>query len=115
MGSNRQKADGIRRKGDNGVASEYFTFGCAASGCGQISTLPPVENRNGVAMSSSPCGKLWNGDEDVATPFHEGAVSRCALRIRPLLNASFPGGLLSLHCMDCPQSVRASALASNPA
>jgi hypothetical protein len=30
-------------------------------------------------MSSSPCEKLWNGDEDVATPFHAGAVSRCAL------------------------------------
>ena len=37
----------------------------------------PVEKGNGVAMSSSPCERLWNGDEDVATPFHAGAVSRC--------------------------------------
>jgi hypothetical protein len=29
-------------------------------------------------MSSSPWEWLWNGDEDVATPFHPGAVSRCA-------------------------------------
>jgi hypothetical protein len=29
-------------------------------------------------MSSSPWEWLWNGDEDVATPFHVGAVSRCA-------------------------------------
>jgi hypothetical protein len=33
----------------------------------------------GAAMSSSPRERLWNGDEDVATPFHAGAVSRCAL------------------------------------
>ncbi len=26
-------------------------------------------------MSSSPGGRLWNGDEDVATPFLTGAVS----------------------------------------
>jgi hypothetical protein len=29
-------------------------------------------------MSSSPWEWLWNGDEDVATPFHVGAVSRRA-------------------------------------
>jgi hypothetical protein len=28
-------------------------------------------------MSSSPWEWLWNGDEDVATPFHAGTVSRC--------------------------------------
>jgi hypothetical protein len=27
-------------------------------------------------MSSSPWEWLWNGDEDVATPFHAGAVSQ---------------------------------------
>jgi hypothetical protein len=27
-------------------------------------------------MSSSPWERLWNGDEDVATPFHVGGVSR---------------------------------------
>ncbi len=37
----------------------------------------PFEKGNGVAISSSPCERLWNGDEDVATPFHAGAVSRC--------------------------------------
>jgi hypothetical protein len=30
----------------------------------------------GVAMSSSPWEWLWNGDEDVATPFLAGVVSR---------------------------------------
>jgi hypothetical protein len=29
-------------------------------------------------MSSSPWEWLWNGDEDVASPFHVGAVSGCA-------------------------------------
>ena len=29
-------------------------------------------------MSSSPWERLWNGDEDVATPFHAEEVSRCA-------------------------------------
>jgi hypothetical protein len=41
--------------------------------------LPPFENWNGAAMSSSPWEWLWNGDEEVATPFLAGAVSRCAL------------------------------------
>jgi hypothetical protein len=27
-------------------------------------------------MSSSPWEWVWNGDEDVATPFHTGAASR---------------------------------------
>ena len=31
-----------------------------------------------MAMSSSPWEWLWNGDEDVATPFLAGAGSRCA-------------------------------------
>jgi hypothetical protein len=35
---------------------------------------------SGAAMSSSPWVWLWNGDEDVATPFLMGAVSRCAPR-----------------------------------
>ena len=26
----------------------------------------------GAAMSSSPWERFWNGDEDVATPFHAG-------------------------------------------
>jgi hypothetical protein len=30
---------------------------------------------NGAAMSSSPCDRLWNGDEDVTTPFPTRAVS----------------------------------------
>ncbi len=42
-------------------------------------TLSPFKTGNGAAMSSSPWEWLWNGDEDVATPFHAGAVSRCAL------------------------------------
>jgi hypothetical protein len=41
--------------------------------------LPSFENWNGAAMSSSPREWLWNGDEDVATPFLAGSVSRCAL------------------------------------
>jgi hypothetical protein len=35
-------------------------------------------------MSSSPWEWLWNGDEDVATPFLTGAVSGCALWKRQL-------------------------------
>jgi hypothetical protein len=38
----------------------------------------PIWKGFGAAMSSSPWEWLWNGDEDVATPFHAGAVSRCA-------------------------------------
>jgi hypothetical protein len=38
----------------------------------------PLWKGLGAAMSSSPWGWLWNGDEDVATPFHAGAVSRGA-------------------------------------
>ncbi len=39
---------------------------------GCIWTLPPFENGNGVAMSSSPWEQAREGDEDVATPFHAG-------------------------------------------
>jgi Protein of unknown function (DUF1549)/Protein of unknown function (DUF1553)/Planctomycete cytochrome C len=35
-------------------------------------------------MSSSPCEWLWNGDEDVATPFRVGEVSRCAIPLPAL-------------------------------
>ncbi len=45
---------------------------------GRISTLPPFENRNGVATSQSPLEMVWEGNEDVAAPFEAGAVSRCA-------------------------------------
>ncbi len=48
----------------------------------------------GAAMSSSPWEWLWNGDEDVASPFHAGAVSRCARRKAPCikrLDGGFPG------------------------
>ena len=38
-------------------------------------TLPPFENGNGAAMSSSPWEWLWNGDEDVDTPFHVGVTA----------------------------------------
>jgi hypothetical protein len=40
--------------------------------------MPPTENGVGVAMSSSPLEKLWNGDGDVATPFRVKAVAACA-------------------------------------
>jgi hypothetical protein len=32
----------------------------------------PRGNGIGAAMSSSPWERVWNGDEDVATPFHAG-------------------------------------------
>ena len=38
----------------------------------------PIWKGFGAAMSSSPWERLWKGDEDVATPFLAGAVSRCA-------------------------------------
>jgi hypothetical protein len=39
----------------------------------------PRWNGFGAAMSSSPWEWVWNGDEDVATPFHAGAASRGCL------------------------------------
>ncbi len=36
--------------------------------------MDPIWKGFGVAMSSSPWEWLWNGDEDVATPLHAGAV-----------------------------------------
>ncbi len=50
----------------------------------------------GVAMSSSPWEWLWNGDEDVASPFHARAVSRCA---RELEDFSFK---FEAECADSP-------------
>ncbi len=44
----------------------------------------PLWKGFGAAMSSSPWERLWNGDEDVATPFPAAAVSRCGLQIRGL-------------------------------
>jgi hypothetical protein len=41
-------------------------------------TLPPFENGNGAAMSSSPREMAREGDEDVSTPFRAGALSGCA-------------------------------------
>jgi hypothetical protein len=37
-----------------------------------LSTQGPWGNGFGVAMSSSPWERLWNGDEDVASPFRVG-------------------------------------------
>ena len=45
---------------------------------GRILTLPPFENWNGVATSSSPWESASDGNEDVAAPIDAGAVSRCA-------------------------------------
>ena len=42
-------------------------------------TLPPFGNDSGRRCPHRLGNGLWNGDEDVATPFHAGAVSRCAL------------------------------------
>ncbi len=42
-------------------------------------------------MSSSPWEWLWNGNEDVATPFHLGAVSISALFNPEGLGAGSPG------------------------
>jgi hypothetical protein len=36
--------------------------------------MDPFWKGFGAAMSSSPWEWLWNGDEDVATPLHAGAV-----------------------------------------
>jgi hypothetical protein len=43
---------------------------------GHILTLPPIENGNGAAMSSSPPDKAREGNEDVAAPFELGGVSK---------------------------------------
>jgi hypothetical protein len=54
-------------------------------GCGGLAgaRLDTASACDGVATSSSPWEWLWNGDEDVATPFLTGAVSRCALAAGP--------------------------------
>jgi choline dehydrogenase-like flavoprotein len=58
---------------------------------GAVCRCPPFGNGTGAAMSSSPFERLWNGDEDVAIPFHTGAVSRCATKspagVSPLAGA----------------------------
>jgi hypothetical protein len=40
--------------------------------------MAPFRKGFGAAMSSSPWEWLGNGDEDVASPLHAGAVSTCA-------------------------------------
>jgi hypothetical protein len=37
----------------------------------------PGENGFGATISSSSREGLWDGDEDVATPFHKGSVEMC--------------------------------------
>ncbi len=38
--------------------------------------VPPSENGNGVAMSSSPCEEAGEGNEDVAAPMERGRVNK---------------------------------------
>ncbi len=55
------------------------------SGNGAHLDTAPFWKGFGAAMSSSPWEWFWNGDEDVATPFLTGAVSRCARQRRRCL------------------------------
>jgi hypothetical protein len=51
-----------------------FQVSGAGGSSGGFSTRPPLERGFGAAMSSSPGERLWNGDEDVATPLPAGAA-----------------------------------------
>jgi hypothetical protein len=46
----------------------------AAPSMGRILTLPPFENDSGWRCPHRQWEWIWNGDEDVATPFTRGAV-----------------------------------------
>jgi hypothetical protein len=62
------------------IRSNAFGVMTPASGDGRIWTLPALGMVCGAAMSSSSLERHWNGDEDVATPFHAGgSIQRCPL------------------------------------
>ena len=44
---------------------------------GNEDVVRPFENRNGVATSSSPWERAWEGNEDVGAPADTGAGSGC--------------------------------------
>jgi hypothetical protein len=60
---------------------------------GRIPTLPPFENRNGVATSSSPSERAWEGNGDVATGLTPGSCQDAPLP--PFAGAIGVGPLLS--------------------
>jgi hypothetical protein len=51
--------------------------------------LDTAPARNGVAMSTSPWERLWNGDEDVATPFLFSSGG--SINVRPIVGNSDVG------------------------
>ncbi len=56
-------------------------------------------------MSSSPWERLWNGDEDVATPLRAGAISRCAGSMTPparRIRARLAEACLKIKGLDAP-------------
>jgi hypothetical protein len=78
--SRRQELEGScdnSREADAVPSPEQISNAAALGGGAHLDTAPFWKGF-GASMSSSPWEWLWNGDEDVATPFHAGEVSRCA-------------------------------------
>jgi hypothetical protein len=77
MGRASREAAKNRDSADGGWAVRSFcrVWGGEGQGgpqMGEPFDTSPRWNGFGAAMSSSPWERVWNGDEDVATPFHAG-------------------------------------------